>query len=114
MFATSLNRKLPRFVSPCPDTGAMAIDALTLDWFHMEGLYMFPPTPLVSKVVEKWLASKPKTTILVTGYWPARPWFPRLLKINKTCFKISVPLQQVVGTKIVSQTSPTELLVWKL
>ena len=79
MFATSLNRKLPKFVSPCPDQGAMVIDALTLDWSHMEGLYLFPPTPLVSKVVGKWLASKPRITILVTGFWPARPWFARHL-----------------------------------
>ena len=114
MFATSLNKKLPRFVSPCPDTGAMAIDALTMDWSQLEGLYLFPPTPLVSKVVEKWLASRPKTTILITAYWPARPWFARLLRINKTYVKISVHLQQVVGTETIVQSSPTELLVWKL
>ena len=114
MFATSLNKKLPKFVSPCPDTGATAIDALTMDWAHLEGLYLFPPTPLISKVVEKWLASKPKTSILITGYWPARPWFARLLQINKTYVRISVRLQQVVGDKTVVQSSPTELLVWKL
>ena len=114
LFATSLNHKLPKFVAPCPDQGASAVDALTLNWSALRGIYMFPPTPLVSKVVEKWLASRPQCAVLVTGYWPARPWFARLLRVSNSHFRISARLQQIVGHKTVTQQSPTDLLVWSL
>ena len=47
LFATKLNKKLPVFVSPCPDPTAVAVNALTIAWDRWEHLYMFPPTPLL-------------------------------------------------------------------
>ena len=43
LFATRFNHKLPLFVSPVPDTLAVAVDALTLPWEDLDA-YAFPPT----------------------------------------------------------------------
>ena len=42
LFATRFNHKLPRFVSLVPDSEAWAVDALSLQWDHLEA-YAFPP-----------------------------------------------------------------------
>ena len=52
LFATRFNNKLPQFVSPVPDSLAVAVDALRL---QLEGLdpHAFPPAAIFGKVVEK-------------------------------------------------------------
>ena len=52
LFATRFNNKLPQFVSPVPDPLAVAVDALSFHWEDLDA-YAFPPTALLSKVVEK-------------------------------------------------------------
>ena len=64
LFATRFNHKLPLFVSPVPDTLALAVDALTLPWEDLDA-YAFPPTALLGKVVEKLLDSPCKKLILI-------------------------------------------------
>ena len=46
LFATRFNHKLPQFVSPVPDTLAVAVDALTLPWDDLDA-YAFPPTAIL-------------------------------------------------------------------
>ena len=53
-FATRFNHKLPQFVSPVPDSLAVAVDALTLPWEDLDA-YAFPPTAILGRVVEKLL-----------------------------------------------------------
>ena len=52
MFATLSNSHLPRFMSPIPEPRALAVDALSQDW-QGRSMYMFPPFPLLSKVIQK-------------------------------------------------------------
>ena len=52
MFATVHNMHLPQFMSPVPEPRALAIDALSQDW-QGRSMYMFPPFPLLSKVIQK-------------------------------------------------------------
>ena len=53
MFATVSNSSLPQFMSPIPEPRALAVDALkTQDW-QGRSMYMFPPFPLLSKVIQK-------------------------------------------------------------
>ena len=52
MFATVHNMHLPQFISPLPEPGALAIDALSQDW-QGRSMYMFPRFPLLSKVIQK-------------------------------------------------------------
>ena len=74
LFATRFNRKLPQFVSP-------AVDALTLPWDDLDA-YAFPPTAILSKVVEKLLDSPCKRLILIAPGWPNMPWFWDLVAMS--------------------------------
>ena len=53
LFATCLNKKLPVYVSPCPDPQALAIDALSMDWNNLPLAYGFPPMPILPKGFRK-------------------------------------------------------------
>ena len=81
LFATRFNHKLPLFVSPVPDTLALAVDALTLPWEDLDA-YAFPPTALLGKVVEKLLDSPCKKLILIAPGWPNMPWFWDLVTMS--------------------------------
>ena len=79
LFATRFNHKLPQFVSPVPDSLAVAVDALTLPW---EDLDAFPPTAILGKVVEKMLDSPCQRLILIAPGWPNVPWFWDLVTMS--------------------------------
>ena len=81
LFATRFNHKLPQFVSPVPDTLAVAVDALTLPWDDLDA-YAFPPTAILGKVVEKLLDSPCKRLILIVPGWPNMPWFWDLVAMS--------------------------------
>ena len=81
LFATRFNHKLPLFVSPVPDTLALAVDALTLPWEDLDA-YAFPPTAILGKVVEKLLDSPCKKLILIAPGWPNMPWFWDLVTMS--------------------------------
>ena len=81
LFATRFNHKLPQFVSPVPDSLAVAVDALTLPWDDLDA-YAFPPTAILGKVVEKLLDSPCKRLILIAPGWPNIPWFWDLVTMS--------------------------------
>ena len=80
MFATLSNSHLPRFMSPVPEPRALGVDALSQDW-QGRSMYMFPPFPLLSKVVLKLWSTQVAEVILVAPWWPSQPWFPHLLRL---------------------------------
>ena len=65
LFATLYNRKLAHYVSPCPDQDATAVDALSLIWDHMRA-YVFPPSAILNKVIQKLEQTVDYEMILVT------------------------------------------------
>jgi hypothetical protein len=77
LFATRLNRKLEKFVSPVPDPLAIAVDALSLDW-EGKDLYAFPPFPLILKVLQR-LSLFPCTMTLIAPFRWNRSWITPLL-----------------------------------
>ena len=74
LFATRFNNKLPQFVSPVPDSLAVAVDALSLPWENLDA-YAFPPAAILGKVVERLQDSPCKRIILIAPGWPNMPWF---------------------------------------
>ena len=80
LFATSLNKKLPTYVSPIPDPQAWAVDALNIPWENLVA-YVFPPTALLPKVVQK-LQSQTCSIILIAPGWPTKPWFWDLVEMS--------------------------------
>ena len=81
LFATRFNYKLPQFVSPVPDSLAVAVDALTLPWEDLDA-YAFPPTAILGKVVEKLLDTPCRRLILIAPGWPNMPCFWDLVAMS--------------------------------
>ena len=79
LFATRLNHRLPRFVSPCPDPLAEESDALTIEWDGLQA-YAFPPFAIISEVLHK-VAQSDMTCILIAPWWPTQSWFPDALRL---------------------------------
>ena len=72
MFATVHNTHLPQFMSPVPEPGALAIDALSQDC-QGRSMYMFPPFPLLNEVIQKLRTTQTDEVILITPWWPSQP-----------------------------------------
>ena len=116
MFATLSNSHLPRFMSPVPEPRALAVDALSQDW-QGRSMYMFPPFPLLSKVVQKLRSTQVAEVILVAPWWPSQPWFPHLLRL---CVEhpLFLPYRQDLlsqqDQKYISDGKSFHLHVWRL
>ena len=116
MFATLSNSHLPRFMSPVPEPRALAVDALSQDW-QGRSMYMFPPFPLLSKVVQKLRSTQVAEVILVAPWWPSQPWFPHLLRL---CVEhpLSLPYRQDLlsqqDQKYISDGKSFHLHAWRL
>ena len=81
LFATRFNNKLPQFVSPVPDSLAIAVDALSMPWENLDA-YTFPPAAILGKVVEKLQNSPCKRIILIAPGWPNMSWFWDLVTMS--------------------------------
>ena len=80
MFATVSISRLPQFISPVPEPRTLAVDALSQDW-QGRSMYMFPPFPLLSKVIQKQRWTQEAEVILIAPWWPKQSWFPHLLHL---------------------------------
>ena len=80
MFATLSNSHLPRFMSPIPEPRALAVDALSQDW-QGRSMYMFPPFPLLSNVIQKLRSTQVAEVVLIAPWWPTQSWFLHLLRL---------------------------------
>ena len=81
LFATRYNKRLPVFVSPVPDSQALEIDALAIQWEGMSA-YAFPPTKIINLVIRKLQDTADIRLILVAPMWPNQLWYPDLLEIT--------------------------------
>ena len=91
LFASRINKQLPRFVAWQADPEAEAIDAFMLQWKGLL-IYLFPPFSLISKCVQKLVLDSVEDALLVVPMWPTQPWFtqvtellvdhPRLIPMN--------------------------------
>ena len=116
LFATAENFKFPVYVSPCPDSRAWAVDALSLNWDGMFA-YAFPPFPLIPKVLQK-IQTTQCRVILVAPLWPSRSWFSLLTSLLYD-FPKKVParfdlLKQPRSTIFCKNVQSKNLHVWPL
>ena len=77
---TSLNTKLPLYVSPIPDPQAWVVDVLNIPWKNLDA-YAFPPTALLPKVVQKLLSHICRIFPIAPG-WLTKPWFWDLVEMS--------------------------------
>ena len=116
LFATSLNTKLPTYVSPIPDPQAWAVDALNISWENLVA-YAFPPTALLPKVVQK-LQSQTCRMILIALGWPTKPWFWDLVELSldipRQLPPIRTLLKQPLNNHYHANPTSLNLHVWYL
>ncbi|XP_045182640.2 uncharacterized protein LOC123541290 [Mercenaria mercenaria] len=92
VFASRLNKRLPKFVSWFPEPGAMAVNAFSLSWNQFVP-YLFPPFNSIGKVINKVVSDKVDKALMVVPYWFTQSWFPVLLE-NMSDFPIRLPRHQ--------------------
>ena len=78
MFASSNNKKLECFVSLSPLDDPYLVDAFSFSW--PSNIYLFPPIPLISKVVHKIMNDGVSNSLLITPAWPSLPTLPIITK----------------------------------
>ena len=78
-FASRLNFKLDNFISRYYDPYSSWVDAFTVHW--SDHVYLFPPVPIIHRVISKFKADKTGHGLLICPYWPSQLWFPSLLEI---------------------------------
>ena len=116
MFATVSNSHLPWFMSPIPEPRALAVDALSQDW-QGRSMYMFPPFPLLSKVLQKLRSTQTAEVILIAPWWPNQSWFPHLLRLcveHPLVFPYRRDLLSQQDQKYVSNGKSYHLHKWRL
>ena len=114
LFATHLNFKIESYMSPCPDEGAVGIDALSTSWDHWNHLYLYPPAKLISKVLAKMKHTQFHSAILITQDLPTRPWYMALKMSRVPSRKLETRLQQIVNGRLITDQRKTVLRVWML
>ena len=78
-FASRLNFKLPYYISWHYDPYSYSVVAFSEFW--SENVYLFPPLPLIPRVILKFISDNVSQGLLITPYWPSSPWFSSLLNL---------------------------------
>ena len=91
-------------MSPVPDSLAVAMDALTLTWEDLDA-YAFPPTTILSKVVEKLQGSPCRKLILIAPGWPNMPWFWDLVTMSS---RVPLSLPNMANLLTALQSDPSQ------
>jgi hypothetical protein len=79
LFASYLNRQLPRYVAWHPDPQASFVDAFSISWSN-EFFYAFPPFSLIRRCLEK-ITVDTAEGILVVPAWPTQTWYTQVLQM---------------------------------
>jgi hypothetical protein len=87
---TAENTKCPAFVSPYPHPQALDVDALSMNFEGLEA-YVYPPSQLLSKILQKYALANHCRLIVIAPWWPAMSWFP-LLSEWSICPLIRLPV----------------------
>ena len=93
LMASEQSRQVPRFISwNKKDISAIQLDSLAanVDWSQWQLPYIFPPFPLIARVLEKCKTQKVKEMILVVPWWPSKPYHPILAKMIQKIRRIDM------------------------
>ena len=116
MFATVSISHLPRLMSPIPEPRALVVDALSQDW-QGRSMYMFPPFPLLNKVIQKLRSTQAAEVFLVAHWWPKQSWFSAptsSLCGSPLCFTYRGDLLSQQDQKYVLDGKSYHLHAWRL
>ena len=79
LFASTLNFKVPQYLSRRPDPGTQFINAFLMNWKPYY-FYAFPPFSLLATWLQK-IEQDQSTAILIVPMWTTQPWFTLLLNL---------------------------------
>ncbi|CAJ0947618.1 unnamed protein product [Ranitomeya imitator] len=96
LMASRLNAKVTNFIACSRDPQAIGVDALISPWHRFHFLYVFPPLPLLPKVIRK-IKLEGVPLILVAPNWPRR---------RETPFHFTLPKEGDLIQPISSVTPP--------
>ena len=115
LFASRLNKQLPRFVSWKPEPQAAAQDGMMFP-LKGENPWCFPPEALIGRLLSR-IIREQATITLVAPLWPSKPWWPDLqaLRIDRP---IILPHRddtvQSVGLNQFSAFRHLKLAIWRI
>ena len=78
-FASRLTYKLPIFYSWQFDPLSSMVNAFSTKW--QDGSYLFPPLPLINKVISKIVSDQIECGLIITPCWTSATWFSALLSL---------------------------------
>ena len=77
-FASQDTCRLPRYMTWFEDQHAVARDALLHPWDKCT--YLFPPVPLLPRVIQK-VREENIRAVLIVPHWPSALWWPHLMEM---------------------------------
>ena len=80
LFATSLNKKTPHFVSLRPEPGALYVDAFSQCIPHNMQVFANPPFILLARLLAK-IHREEAELVVLAPVWTSQPWWPLLLEL---------------------------------
>ena len=78
-FASRLNHKLDKFFSRYRDPLSSGVNTFSIRW--VDGVYLFPPFPLIRRVLSKFVSDQTGHGVIICPYWPSQSWYPSLLDL---------------------------------
>ncbi|KAF2902739.1 hypothetical protein ILUMI_03447 [Ignelater luminosus] len=81
IFATNINTKCKNYISWFRDPGAISTDAFTSNWSQFYGFYVFPPSSIMGRVLNKIIRDK-DVGMVVVPFWPNQPWCSVFLRLS--------------------------------
>ena len=110
LFASHQLHLCPRFASRGPDPLAAVVDAFSIEWAREQPL-LIPPINLIPKVIGRLLIDRPQTALLVTPFWPTKPWFGTLKTMSRA--EILLPEHAVWSeTPLLKDSTTPRMMAW--
>ena len=75
LFADRLNYKIPNYISWHNDPYSSLVNAFSFKW--IENVYLFPPIPLIDRVLNKFENDEVTNGLIICPYWPSKPWYSK-------------------------------------
>ena len=79
MFASRLNKQLPKYASWMPDPESYIIDCMSTSWENTY-IYAFPPFNMIWTTINK-IEKEAEKTLITVPMWPTQTWFTRTLEL---------------------------------
>ena len=82
IFASRLNKQLPKYASWMPDTESYIIDCMSTSWENTY-IYAFPPFRMIWPTINK-IEGEAEKALIIVLMCPTQTWFTRALELATT------------------------------